>query len=178
MDGTTGGSRLGTDPAAPAAAAAVDANAADAAGAAGAPLGRMGIAALSLVGLLISAYMSLYKLGVFGRIACGAGDCDRVQNSPWAVFLGVPVPYIGVLGYGALIVVAIAGMQPGHARARWVSVLLLTGATIGLAFSAYLTWLEAAVIHAWCRYCIVSAALATLIFLCSIPEIRRLRRDP
>lgn len=174
MDGTAGGSRLGTEPAGPDPAA----GAVGAADAPGAPLGRMGIAALSLVGLMISAYMSLYKLGVFGVIACGAGDCDRVQNSPWAVFLGVPVPYIGVLGYGALMAVALAGMQPRFARARWVPALLLAGATIGLAFSAYLTWLEAAVINAWCRYCIVSAALASLIFLCSIPEIRRLRRDP
>lgn len=142
-----------------------------------APAGRMAIAALSLIGLLISTYMSLYKLGVFGVIACGAGDCDRVQNSPWAVFLGVPVPYIGFLGYAALMAVALAGTQPRFVRERWVAALLLAGATIGLAFSAYLTWLEAAVINAWCRYCVVSAALATLIFLFAIPEIRRLRRE-
>lgn len=144
--------------------------------AARAPLGRMAIAMLALIGLLISAYMSLYKLGVFGVLACGAGDCDRVQNSPWAVFLGVPVPYIGFLGYGALLAAAVAGMQPGLVRSRIVAAVLFGGAAIGLAFSAYLTYLEAAVIHAWCRYCIASAVLAVLIFLFSIPELRRLRR--
>lgn len=142
-----------------------------------APIGRMGIAALSLIGLMISIYMSLYKLGVFGVIACGAGDCDRVQNSPWAEFFGVPVPYIGVLGYGALMAAALAGMQPRFVRDRRIAAVLFAGAAIGLAFSAYLTYLEAAVINAWCRYCIVSAALATLIFLFAIPEFRRMRQD-
>lgn len=142
-----------------------------------APIGRMGIAALSLIGLMISIYMSLYKLGVFGVIACGAGDCDRVQNSPWAAFFGVPVPYIGVLGYGALMAAALTGMQPRFVRDRRIAAVLFGGAAIGLAFSAYLTYLEAAVINAWCRYCIVSAALATLIFLFAIPEFRRMRRD-
>lgn len=140
------------------------------------PLNRMAIAALSLIGLLIAAYMSLFKLGVFGVIACGAGDCDRVQNSPWAVFLGIPVPYIGFLGYLALMVTALAGMQPGFLQDRRVSLVLLAGALIGLLFSAYLTYLEAAVINAWCRYCIASAILATLIFLSAIPEIGSLRR--
>ena len=50
-------------------------------------------------------------------------------------------------------------------------------ATIAFAFSAYLTVLEAVVIHAWCRWCLVSAAIATLIFLCSLPEAARLRRE-
>lgn len=140
------------------------------------PMHRMGIAVLALIGLLISTYMSLYKLGVFGVIACGAGDCDRVQNSPWAVFLGIPVPYIGFLGYGALMAAALMGMQPGFLRDRRISAVLVAGATIGLAFSAYLTYLEAAVINAWCRYCIASAILAALIFLFTLPEFGFLRR--
>jgi uncharacterized membrane protein len=141
------------------------------------PVNRMAIAALSLIGLLIATYMSLFKLGVFGVIACGAGDCDRVQNSPWAVFLGIPVPYIGFLGYLALMVTALAGMQPRYLADRRVSLVLVAGALIGLIFSAYLTYLEAAVINAWCRYCIVSAILATLIFLGAIPELGSLRRQ-
>ena len=43
-------------------------------------------------------------------------------------------------------------------------------------FSAYLSALEQFVIHAWCRWCIGSAVVATLIFLCTLPEFRRLER--
>ena len=139
-------------------------------------LNRMGLALLALVGVLISAYMSAYKFGLLGTILCGTGGCETVQNSPWAVFMGVPVPLIGLVGYGGLLVLSLAGIQPRFEDDRRIAALLLIGATIGLAFSAYLTWLEFAVIHAWCRWCIISAVLATLIFLLALPELARLRR--
>jgi uncharacterized membrane protein len=44
-----------------------------------------------------------------------------------------------------------------------------------VAFSAYLTYLEAFVIHAWCQYCVISAILITLIFFASLPEVARIR---
>lgn len=137
---------------------------------------RMAITLLALVGVLISLYMSAYTFGLLGEIVCGAGGCETVQHSPWARFMGVPVPLIGLAGYGALFGTALAGV---HAtRSRLVAFVLLAGATIGLLFSAYLTYLEAFVIHAWCRWCIASAALAVLIFLFSLPELRRLRSAP
>jgi uncharacterized membrane protein len=136
---------------------------------------RMAIATLALVGVLISFYMAAYKFGFLGEIACGDGGCTRVQNSPWAVFMGVPVPVLGLAGYAALLAAAVAGLQPAFARSRAVPLVLIAGAGIGLAFSAYLTYLEAFVIHAWCRWCIASAVLAILIFLFAIPEFRRLR---
>ena len=136
---------------------------------------RMALALLALIGLLIGVYMSAYKFGLIGTIACGTGGCNTVQNSPWAVFAGVPVPVIGLLGYGALFATALLGLQPRFEDDRRISIVLLAGATIGLVFSAYLTYLEAAVIHAWCRWCIASAVLAVLIFLFALPELQRLR---
>lgn len=140
-----------------------------------APPNRMAIALLALIGVLISTYMSAYKLGLIGSIMCGTGGCERVQNSPWAEFMGVPVPFIGLAGYGALLGLALLGLQPRFSDDRRIPLLLLAGATIGLAFSGYLTWLEAAVIHAWCQWCIISAVLASLLFLTTLPELRRLR---
>jgi len=140
------------------------------------PLNRMMIALLALLGLLLSGYLSAYKLGLFGTIVCGTGGCDTVQSSPWAVFLGVPVPFIGFAGYAALFVVALLGLQPRFVSSRSIATLLLAGATAGLLFTAYLTYLEAAVIHAWCRWCLGSAAIATLIFFAALPELRNLRR--
>ena len=141
------------------------------------PLNRMAIALLALVGLLVSLYLSAYKLGIIGSIMCGTGGCERVQNSPWAEFIGIPVPFIGLVGYGALFALSLLGLQPRFGHDRRLPALLLAGATVGLVFSAYLTYLEAAVIHAWCRWCIVSAVLATLVFLAALPELRRLRKS-
>jgi len=135
----------------------------------------MGIALLALVGVLISAYMAAYKFGLLGTIACGTGGCATVQNSPWSVFMGIPVPVIGLVGYGLLLLTALLGLQPRFGGDRRIAVVLLLGALCGAAFSGYLTYLEASVIHAWCRWCIVSAVLAGLILLLSLPEIGRMR---
>lgn len=141
-------------------------------------LNRMGIALLALAGVLVSVYMTAYKLGLVGSLVCGAGGCETVQNSPWAVFMGVPVPYIGLIGYGALFVIALLGIQPRLEDDRRIPLLLIAAAVTGAAFSAYLTYLEASVIHAWCRWCIVSAILAGLILVLALPEFRRVRPEP
>lgn len=140
-------------------------------------MNRMALAVLALIGVLIAAYMSAYKFGLIGSLICGSGGCNTVQNSPWAVFAGIPVPVIGLIGYLLMFITALLGLQPGLEDDRRISIVLLAGATIGAVFSAYLTYLEAAVIHAWCRWCITSAVLAALILVCALPEIGRLRSE-
>lgn len=132
-------------------------------------------AVLALVGVLISVYMMLYHLGMIGSILCGTGGCETVQNSPWASFFGVPVPLIGLVGYGIMFAVALLGIQPRHVGDRRISLVLLAGGLIGFAYSLYLTWLEAFVIHAWCQWCIGSAILATLLLFSVLPELARIR---
>jgi len=139
------------------------------------PVSRMAVAVLALVGLLLSAYLSLFKLGVIGTLTCQIGSCDRVQSSPWAVFLGIPVPYLGLAGYLGLLGVALAGLQPRFVRERGVALSLFGMAAVGVGFSAYLTYLEAFRIRAWCMWCVISAILMTLIFLLTIPGLRRAR---
>jgi uncharacterized membrane protein len=136
---------------------------------------RMIIAVAALVGVLIAAYTLMFKLGLVGTLACGTGGCETVQTSPWATQFGIPVPVLGLVGYGAMLVLAILGLQ-AFARARWVAALLLAGGVIAFAFSAYLTYLEAYRIHAWCRWCLGSAAAAVIMFLAVLPEVGRLRR--
>ncbi|MBI4410021.1 MAG: vitamin K epoxide reductase family protein [Gemmatimonadetes bacterium] len=140
------------------------------------PRNRMAIAVLALVGAFISSYLLLHKLGLIGALACGTGSCETVQASPWAVFLGVPVPAWGIVGYGALFGTALVGLQPSHIESRRVAWALLGLAVAAFAFSLYLTALEAFVIHAWCRWCIVSALLTSSIFALSLAELPRVRR--
>lgn len=135
----------------------------------------MAIAVLSLAGLFVSAYLALYKWGYLGEIQCSVGGCDTVQASPYALFLGFPVAAWGVGAYLVLLAVALAGVQPRWVDARWVPLVLFVVSAVGVAFSAYLTYLEAFVIHAWCQWCVISAILVTLIFLLSLPGLRRAR---
>jgi uncharacterized membrane protein len=136
----------------------------------------MVMAVAALAGLLISGYMLLYKIGVLATIACGTGACEIVQASPWSEFLGVPVPLLGVVGYGLILGTALVGIQPGRLDDRRIALILLGASAIAFAFSAWLSWIEAYRIQAWCRWCIGSAVVATVLFVMSLPEIGVLRQ--
>jgi uncharacterized membrane protein len=137
------------------------------------PTNRMLIAVLSLIGLFVALYLTAHALGWTGPLVCGVGNCEMVQSSKWAKVGSVPVALIGFLGYLALLALSFLGIQPGRRRSRGIGGLLLGGATIGFAFSAWLTYLEAFVIHAWCQWCVSSAILMTVIFVASLPELGR-----
>ena len=118
------------------------------------------MALLSLAGVFIALYLYLHKLGIIGQLACGTGGCETVQLSPYSRFLGIPVPLIGLGGYGTLLFLSLRALQQPD-DARWPQ-LLLWLAGIGVGFSAYLTYLELFVIHAICRWCVGSAIVILL----------------
>lgn len=136
----------------------------------------MGAALLSLLGFFVSTYLFLYKTETLGTIACGTGGCETVQLSAQSRFLGVEVALIGMVGYGVILAVALAAVQPALASARWPA-LALAGLSGGaFVFTLYLKYLELFVIHAICRWCVVSAVLITAIFVLSLLDLRRTRR--
>jgi uncharacterized membrane protein len=137
---------------------------------------RMSAALLSLIGLLISAYLYLYTIGKIGTLACGSGDCETVQMSPWSRFAGLDVSLIGILGYAGLLVVSLAALQPGLATQRWPTTLLLWLAGAGVVFTAYLTYLELFVIEAVCRWCVGSAVIIVGILIAALLDQRRFSR--
>lgn len=136
---------------------------------------RMAIAVMALIGLFIAFYLLAHSLGWTGSLMCGVGDCERVQQSPYSHIGSFPVAAVGVLGYVVMLLVSFLGIRPNGRDSGVVAAMLLVGGVVGFAFSLYLTYLEAAVIHAWCQWCVMSAILMTLIFLASLPEVRRLR---
>src|SRR3989442_3196766 len=129
---------------------------------------RQAIALLALVGFLIALYPGLHAIGVIGELKCGTGSCEVVETSPYARVAGVPVAFFGVLGYVALFVTALVGLQSSFLSKRSPSVLLAALATAGLLFTAYLTYLEAFVIQAWCRWCLGSAAVIAVILVVAV----------
>lgn len=135
----------------------------------------MVIAVLALVGFFVALYLLVSKLGLTGSMICGVGECETVQASKWSMTGPVPTSAWGVAGYLAMLGVSLSGLQPDRLRSRAVSALLLALSAVALAFSAWLTWLEAFVIRAWCQWCVISAILVTIIFVAALAEVRRLR---
>lgn len=126
---------------------------------------RMVMALVSLAGLFLGTYLTLFHYGIIGTLACGVSSCEQVQTSRWSVFLGLPVATWGLGFYAVMLALSIAGIQPRYAESRGLSltVLVLTG--WGLLFTAWLNYLEAFVLHAWCEWCLGSAAMVLLLFI-------------
>lgn len=136
----------------------------------------MTIAVLSVIGFFISLYLWLWKVGYLGSLACGDGGCETVQLSDHADFLGIAVPFWGMVGYVALLALSLIGLQPRWVERREPTILLLLVSGMGAGFAGYLTYLEAFVIHAWCRWCIASAVIIALIFVAALAGMQATRR--
>ena len=136
------------------------------------------VAALALAGIFIGLYLTLYKLGIIGELTCSVGSCETVNTSKWAVFLGFPVAAWGVFFYATVFALALVGTSERLEHARSISRILALWSTVGLLFSAWLTYLELAVIQAICIWCVVSAVLVTAIFVLSLADLREKSSAP
>ncbi len=129
---------------------------------------RMAASILSLIGFFVAFYLLLWKIGVLGELACSTGGCETVQTSEYSSFLGMPVALYGVAGFVSLLALSLVGLQPRWLERREPTILMTVFSGIGVAFSAYLTYLEASVIHAWCQWCIANAIIITAVFTFSL----------
>jgi uncharacterized membrane protein len=136
---------------------------------------RKWMALISLAGLFVGAYLTLYKVGVIGSLVCNVGSCEKVQTSRWSMFLGVPVATWGVGFYVLTLALSIAGLQERYADSRQLSLVMLLLTAWGVLFTAWLNYLEAFVIHAWCEWCLGSAAMVLLLFILAYLDWREPR---
>ena len=130
------------------------------------------MALIALIGVFVSLYLTLYKLGYIGTLACGTGGCETVQLSKWGDFLGVPVAGWGVVYYAAVLALTVAGVQERFAGSRRLTTALLVVTGWGVLFTLWLTYLELFVIHAICRWCVGSATMAVLLFALALWDWR------
>jgi len=128
---------------------------------------RFFLALIALLGF-IAASLALrehYRTDVSPCSINERWDCGIVNHSPFAVMGGVPVAAIGMAGY--LILGALALMRAYR--------LLLVLAAGGLAFSIYLSHIEAHILGVWCVYCVGSLVAISLLTLLTFGTIVVLR---
>src|SRR5436305_2922699 len=112
-------------------------------------------AIVSLAGLADATYLTVQALTGETLVCGGSPDCFRVLGSSYARVAGIPVAAFGILAYfGVFSFATFAAF--GYPRAR--AFLTLTVGTMFLA-TRWLLYAQAFVLHAFCRYCLFSAAL-------------------
>ena len=125
-------------------------------------------AILLVLGLAIAGYLSFVETSGTEAVCGPVGDCNTVQQSPYARFLGIPVGVLGMAGYVALIAAWAVSRAAAEPWAPLASIAFLAMAFAGTAFSTYLTFLEPFVIGATCAWCLSSAVIMTALMLLAI----------
>ena len=117
------------------------------------------VAIVSVAGLADATYLTVQAL-TGETLSCGGSpDCFRVLGSSYAKVGGIPVALVGALAYFSVFTFATFAAF-GYARAGKFLAL-----TVGMMFLATLWFLyvQTFLLHAYCRYCLFSAALTFLL---------------
>jgi uncharacterized membrane protein len=123
--------------------------------------------ALVIVGLLVSIYMTIYKVTSNDSMCLGSGDCSTVNASRYSEVNGIPVAAIGILGYVAILGVLV--FENRNSFFRQNGTLLVFGmALTGFIFTIWLIYVELALLKAICPFCVTSQVAMTIIFIISV----------
>lgn len=118
------------------------------------------VAALfAAAGLADATYLTVIALTGETAACGGSAGCHEVLGSRFAKVAGFPVAAFGLLGYFSAFTCAVFAAF-NYARAQKLFVL-----TVGALFAATLWFLyvQAFILHAYCRYCLFSAAISFLL---------------
>lgn len=112
-----------------------------------------------LLGLADATYLTVLALTGETAACSGQAGCFEVLGSAYSKVAGIPVAAFGVAGYFTAFTFAIFAAFD-YARARNFFAI-----TVGLLFAAtlWLLYVQAFVLHAFCRYCLFSAAICFLL---------------
>jgi uncharacterized membrane protein len=116
-------------------------------------------ASIALVGLAEATYLTVLYLAGETAVCGGSTDCFQVLGSAYARIGQVPVSALGALAYFSVFSFATFAAF-GYPRAR--TLLALTVWSM-FAVTLWLLYVQAFLLHAFCRYCLVSAALIFLM---------------
>jgi len=127
---------------------------------------------LVVIGLLVSIYMTIYKLTENNAMCLGSGDCSTVNSSKYAEVYGIPVGFVGVVGYAAILVLHL--LENRNEFLRRNAILFIFGLSLtGFLFTLYLVYVEFAILKALCPFCLTSQIAMTIIFIISVIRLVR-----
>lgn len=139
----------------------------------------LAVRGLLLAALGIAGYLGWHAWAGTAPVGCGpASGCDRVLNSRWAWWFGVPVSLLAAGAYSAMLWASFnrqgspSGKQGG--RRVW-GLVLVAGAVAVLLMAVWFVGLQVLVLRAFCRYCLAAhlcggVASALVLWVAVRPE--------
>lgn len=121
-------------------------------------------AAISLAGLAEATYLTVLSLTGETAVCGDSESCFQVLGSVYAKIVGIPIAAFGTLAYFSAFSFATFAAF-GYARVR-----KFFGLTVWAMFAVtlWLLFVQAYILHAFCRYCLFSAALVFILAAMSL----------
>ncbi len=120
---------------------------------------------ITCLGIINTIYLSYHSIkGTL--VACWGFPtewCEKVQKSKYSKTFGIPNPYLGLGMLMAILILtifSINGIVP-----FWIVGTIIS---FGFAFSIYFLYIQAAVIKAYCTWCVVSFFVFLLLFILTL----------
>jgi len=128
--------------------------------------------ALAVIGLLVSIYMTIYKVTSNEAMCVGSSGCSEVNASRYSEVNGIPVAVLGVGGYAAILALLFLEQRSGFFEENG-TMIFFGISLVGFLFTLYLIYVEIALIKAYCPFCLTSQAVMTVIFIISVVRLIR-----
>jgi uncharacterized membrane protein len=116
-------------------------------------------ALIAVLGIADSTYLAVQALTGETAVCGGSANCFQVLGSSYARVAGIPIALFGLAAYFcAFSFATFAGF--GYARLRTFFNLTVWAM---FAFTLWLLYVQAFILHAYCRYCLFSAAMVFIL---------------
>jgi uncharacterized membrane protein len=116
---------------------------------------------VALIGLIDAVYLTIHHYTA-EPVPCGAAfDCEMVLTSPYAEIAGFPLAAFGAVAY--FVAFSLALLAAFGDRRMWLPFGIQ--ATLMFLFSAWLVYVQAALIGAFCQFCLISAGTTLTLFV-------------
>jgi uncharacterized membrane protein len=117
------------------------------------------LAIIALLGLADATFLTISHLTGDDSVCGSSTGCSTVLSSAYATIKGIPTAAFGAAAYFTVFSSAILAAF-GYTRARGFLAVLVAGMFIA---SLYFLYLQAFVLHAFCPFCLFSAAMTFLL---------------
>ena len=132
--------------------------------------------ALTVIGLLVATYMTIYAITSNDNMCVGSQDCSVVNASKYSKIniagIQIPVAVLGMAGYAAILAILLFEKRIDFLQQNG-SLAFFGLSLMGFLFTLYLVYIEIALIRAYCPFCITSQIAMTLIFILSVIRVVR-----
>jgi len=129
------------------------------------------LAVLAMAGMGVAAYLT-YSHYADQPIACaGLSGCQAVENSEYSKLVGIPVAVLGMLFCAGLLALVLARLARLPLAEEWAPLAAFSMTLTGVAFAAYLTYIEVFVVEDVCIWCASFASIITVAWLITIVDV-------